>query len=111
MKKTNLAIIVFSLATSTTLLAQANTTPTATAPAAGSSAAAPNHPDGQKHPCAAVEKACKAAGFVRGGYKTGKGLFKNCMQPIISGQSVSGVTVNPAEIQACKEKHEQHQQK
>jgi len=60
----------------------------------------------EEHPCHAHEEACKSAGFVRGGYKTGKGLFENCMKPIISGLVVNGVIVNPADVQACKAKRE-----
>jgi hypothetical protein len=70
----------------------ADTTP------AAESAAGPNHP------CRAIAELCKAAGFVKGGASTGKGLLKNCMEPIMSGQAVSGVSVSADEVQACKAK-------
>ena len=91
MKKTILAISCFTLA----VAAQAGTTPT-TGPVQA----------GGQHSCHAIEQACKAAGFVRSGTKDGKGLFMNCLKPIMAGQSVNGVTVNPADVQACQAKHQ-----
>lgn len=55
-------------------------------------------------PCMAIRTACQAAGFVVGDVKSGKGLMENCMKPIINGQTVNGVTVNQADIDACKAK-------
>lgn len=54
------------------------------------------------HPCKKIEAACGAAGFVKGEWKEGKGLFKNCMQPIMAGQTVAGVSVAASEVQACQ---------
>jgi hypothetical protein len=56
-------------------------------------------------PCASVMQACKQAGYTRGGMKTGKGLIANCVKPLEDGQSVSGVTVDKASIDACKADH------
>ncbi len=58
-------------------------------------------PAGAEHPCHRVEAACKAAGFARGEAKIGKGLFKDCVDPVLRGQAVAGVTVDPSEAQAC----------
>jgi len=69
------------------------TTPPAPAPAKGA---------GQ--PCKEIEQACTSAGFVKGEAKEGKGLFKNCLQPILKGQAVEGVTVDPAVVSACKDR-------
>jgi opacity protein-like surface antigen len=69
------------------------------APAVAASAAA-----GASHPCHAIEEACKAAGFVKGGASTGKGLWKNCIKPILDGTAVSGVNVGADEVAACKAK-------
>jgi hypothetical protein len=63
---------------------------------------APN--GGAEHPCKAIEQACSSAGFVKGEAAQGKGLFKDCMQPILQGQAVNGVSVNPTEVSACKER-------
>jgi hypothetical protein len=57
-----------------------------------------------EHPCKAIEASCKAAGFVKGKASEGKGLWKNCMQPIMDGQSVAGVSVDAATMQACQAK-------
>jgi hypothetical protein len=56
------------------------------------------------HPCHAIEAACKAAGFLKGGAAQGKGLWKDCIQPILAGTAVSGVSVSAEDVQACKAK-------
>lgn len=61
---------------------------------------------GAADPCAPIKTACEAAGYTHGGHKTGKGLMKDCIHPIVSGQSVAGVTVNPTDVSACKTKVE-----
>ena len=63
------------------------------------------------HPCQQIEQACSAAGFVKGEAKEGKGLFKNCMKPIMSGQQVQGVSIDPSLVPACQAKRAAHQQK
>jgi hypothetical protein len=60
------------------------------------------------HPCKKIAEVCKAAGFVRGGSSTGKGIMENCIQPIMSGQQVTGVKVDPSDIAACKQRHSQN---
>jgi hypothetical protein len=57
-----------------------------------------------KHPCQEIVKACEGAGFVKGGHKDKKGLWKDCVGPIKSGQTVSGVSVDPGTVQACQAK-------
>ena len=56
------------------------------------------------HPCRKIEEACKAAGFVKGEAKAGKGLFKDCVGPIVHGKAVQGVTVDPSLGGACAAK-------
>ena len=56
----------------------------------------------RKHPCHAIKAACKAAGFERGDHKEGKGLFSDCMRPILEGKAVAGVTVKAEDVQGCK---------
>lgn len=56
------------------------------------------------HPCEQIVQACKSAGFVKGEAKEGKGLFKDCVGPVMHGQTVSGVTVSGSTIQACQAK-------
>lgn len=52
----------------------------------------------EEGPCKKVMDACKAADFAKGG----KTLFKDCMQPLLAGQKVEKVTVDPQVITACK---------
>lgn len=56
------------------------------------------------HPCKPIITACKAAGFFKGGKNQGKGLFVNCLKPILDGKAVAGVVVNPTDVPACKAK-------
>ena len=103
MKKLILAISVCAvgiLFSSTSIAAE-----TATAPAQGSGMM------GGEHPCHKIEEACKAAGYVRGGAKTDKGLVKNCMAPLMAGQSVSGVSITSADVQACQAKRNANKSK
>lgn len=54
-------------------------------------------------PCKAIAQACSAAGFERG--KTpDKRFWKDCMQPILTGQSVKGVNVDPSAVKECRSK-------
>ena len=58
---------------------------------------------GKDRPCMKIEQACEAAGFAKGKAKEGKGLVVNCMNPILEGKSVPGVTIDETTIQACKD--------
>lgn len=59
-----------------------------------------------QHPCKVIIEACKGAGFIKGGHKESKGLFKDCMGPILQGQSIPGVNVDSSVVQACQKKKE-----
>ena len=64
-----------------------------------------------KHPCKTLKAACEAAGYVKGGHKNNnKGLWKDCMQPLVEGKSVAGVSADAAVVAACKEKKADHHQ-
>jgi hypothetical protein len=54
-------------------------------------------------PCEQIEQACGKAGYVRGlpDSSYGKDLDKSCMQPIIKGQTVEGVTVSDDIAKKC----------
>lgn len=56
----------------------------------------------EEGPCKKVMDACKAADFAKGDHKMKKGLFKDCMQPLLAGQTVNGVSANAQDIAACK---------
>lgn len=62
--------------------------------------AAPNKDAGSK-PCIVIAKACSTAGYVSRRSET-KGIWRNCMQPILLGQPVSNVKVDPATVKACR---------
>jgi len=48
---------------------------------------------GTPGPCRAVEQACKNAGFIQGDWKKGDGLWRDCVDPIMQGQTnVPGAT-------------------
>jgi hypothetical protein len=62
----------------------------------------------EHHPCKEIKAACEAAGFKKGDHKTnGKGLYKDCLQPIAEGKSVAGVNVTAEQISSCKAKMEE----
>jgi hypothetical protein len=54
----------------------------------------------EENPCKTISSACESAGYVKHG--KGKNLWRDCMHPILSGQSVEGVQVNAADVRACE---------
>ncbi|MBC7661184.1 MAG: hypothetical protein H7249_15915 [Chitinophagaceae bacterium] len=69
------------------------------------------HDKGAPGPCKQIAEACKTAGFVKGDWKKGDGLWRDCVDPIVQGQTtVAGATkplptVDPVIVSACKEKN------
>ena len=62
---------------------------------------------GESAPCKQIKSACESAGFVKGDHKKDqKGLYKDCVQPILAGKSVAGVTVGSDVVAACNVKKE-----
>jgi hypothetical protein len=67
--------------------------------------------DGPPGPCKQIEQACKTAGFIKGDWKKGDGLWRDCVDPIMQGQSnVAGATkplpsVDAKAIADCKAQH------
>ena len=59
-------------------------------------------------PCQAIKAACEAAGFVKGGHKDAKGLWKDCIGPLMDGKSVAGVSVGADQVEACKKRRAEH---
>ncbi|WP_413574501.1 hypothetical protein ACLVWU_09760 [Bdellovibrio sp. HCB290] len=59
---------------------------------------------GKTGPCQKIKAACEAAGFVGGDPKAKKKLWKDCVDPLIEGKSVKGVSVSAADVEACKMK-------
>jgi hypothetical protein len=67
------------------------------------------HAEEKTHPCKRIRAACEAGGYVKGMHKkNGKGLFKDCMQKIMAGESVEGVSVPAEEVAACKARKDKH---
>lgn len=63
---------------------------------------AAEHHDG---PCIKIMEACKNAGFgAKASAADKKSLSKSCIQPLLAGQKVAGVTVDASDISACKAK-------
>lgn len=62
---------------------------------------ATEHQDG---PCMKIMEACKSAGYNKPLGTEKRSLSKNCIQPLLNGQKVEGVTVNQSDLDACKAK-------
>ena len=57
--------------------------------------------DSDSKACATIAKACKEACFTRTSTDH-KRFWKDCMKPILLGQQVSGVTVDPNVVKTCR---------
>lgn len=58
------------------------------------------HDDDNKS-CEAIVNACLDAGFVKEKSED-KGMWKNCMKPLILGKSVDKVKVEESDVKACR---------
>ena len=62
-------------------------------------------------PCKQIIEACAKAGFVKGEAKEGKGLWADCINPIMQGKPapaksvIALPSVDATLISRCKEKH------
>jgi hypothetical protein len=62
-------------------------------------------------PCKQVAQACQQAGFIKGDWKKGDGLWRDCVDPLMQGKtSAPGATkplpaVDPNLVAACKAQH------
>lgn len=67
--------------------------------------------DGPPKPCKQIEQACRNAGFIKGDWKKGDGLWRDCVDPIVQGQTnVPGATkplpsVDGKVVADCKAQH------
>ncbi len=73
---------------------------------------APGQPASRRGgPCAQIAAACKQAGFVSNGAKTGVGIVVDCIRPIIAGtpQGAQGIKplpqIDPQVVAACKQQN------
>ena len=51
--------------------------------------------------CETIANSCLDAGFIKS-ESTDKGIWNDCMKPIILGKTVSGVTVDSAVVKSCR---------
>ena len=51
--------------------------------------------------CSTIADACLAAGFVKT-ESTTKGIWHDCMRPVILGKTVSGVSINASVVKSCR---------
>jgi hypothetical protein len=74
----------------------------ATVAAGGTGLASPSDSPSpeEANPCKTISSACKAEGYTKQGKE--KNLQKDCMQRILSGQTVQGVQVDATDVQACE---------
>ncbi len=103
----SVTILCSAVFTAPNCLAEAPPSQTNTPAPAGANTLPSASSVNDSHPCHSLKQACENAGFVKGGYKQGNGLYKDCLKPIMQGQTVKGVTVNPSDVAACKAKHQQ----
>ena len=52
-------------------------------------------------PCKAIAKACLDAGFVKE-ESDSKGIWKDCMKPVILGKTVANVKIDSSVAKACR---------
>ena len=55
-------------------------------------------------PCIKIMDACKISGYNKTSVADKKSLSKDCIQPILNGQKVEGVSVVQSDVDACKAK-------
>jgi len=66
---------------------------------------------GAPNECQEIAEACKKAGFIKGDWKKGDGLWRDCVNPIVQGKAnVPGATkplpsVDARLVADCKAKH------
>ncbi|MBC7385973.1 MAG: hypothetical protein H7301_07415 [Cryobacterium sp.] len=81
----------------------------------GTALVAANVHAAENGPCREIRTACESAGFTKGGHKPKKnefkGLYKDCVQKIMTGETVAGVTVSPEVVNGCKEKKSKREAK
>jgi hypothetical protein len=55
-------------------------------------------------PCNRIVSACEQAGFKKGAHQEKKGVWFDCVQPIMAGETVAGVTLTADDVAACEAK-------
>src|SRR5262245_22436961 len=89
------AIIGATALTTLSLLSPSLAQPAQPTPAAPGQSAPVQPGPKRGGPCDQIAATCEQAGFVRGGAKSGIGIFVDCIQPIMAGQGVRGARPLP----------------
>jgi hypothetical protein len=55
-------------------------------------------------PCLNLVKACKEAGFSKAKDSPKRQVYRDCVDKMLKGETVEGVTVDPADVTACLQK-------
>ncbi len=56
------------------------------------------------NPCMPIAQACMSQGYYKGGDKEGKGLIKDCVMPIVTGQkTLENNSFSADTMQQCKD--------
>ncbi len=58
----------------------------------------------QETPCKKIIDACKASIVSKNDGNDKKGLFKDCVRPIMKGEKIAGVNITATEVDACRAK-------
>ena len=76
---------------------------TAASAADSSAVPVPTSPPPARLYCTNIENACIAGGHKRVGHNADNGMWKSCMEPILAGKTVSGVSVDPVDVKGCQQ--------
>jgi hypothetical protein len=60
--------------------------------------------------CEKIQQACGEAGYTRG-VPDGKDLMSKCFDPIMKGQNIEGVKVDPDSVKKCTDEQKQPKSK
>lgn len=71
-----------------------------------------DHDAHHEGPCKKIIENCEAGGYKMGAHKaTGKGVMIDCLNKILKGETVAGVTATPEEIKGCSAVKAKHHKK
>jgi hypothetical protein len=77
--------------------------------AGGKAFGSPSPSPDEARACKSIASACEEAGYMK--HAKEKNLWKDCMNPILSGRAVEGVQVQGEDVQACEAHRKEKSQK